>query len=525
MKRLLAFGLALLLLLGVVAGCAGNEGTKPSTESQSTSGGEPSDSSPGGENSAKFGDTLTVVSSTKGNNFDPLTNYESDWIVCGQIYDTLFKLDADGNPGSHVAESWQESEDGMTITIKLREDIVFHDGTALNAEAVVFSLDVSHGVPANAWLDDLVAEWKAVDEYTLEIKKGHPYTPVYYSLLARPQIVSPTAYQADPEAFAQNPVGSGPYKFVSFGNDDVVTLEANENYFLGEPYFKNLVIRPVMESATSVIALQNGEVDVVLSLAPNQVPLAKELDGIVVEESTGWSQTMMIMSGEVLSGNRYLRQAIAHAVNPEKAAILNEQPNAKIATDLFSEKMMGPYSGLVEPLDYDVSKVPELLEKANYTSDIVVPIRVTQQHAALAQSVQADLQAVGISAEIQQLDEATHSNTFSDGSFSLSFWEYGNDQSSTEDLLTYFKSDNFYGAYMEVTSEYDDYVSQFGDFATEEERMDVMKNALELQVEFANMSPLYESVFNIAYREGLSGFNPWSVATYHYYFGDTEVAE
>ncbi len=52
-----------------------------------------------------------------------------------------------------------------------------------------------------------------------------------------------------------------------------------------------------------------------------------------------------------------------------------------------------------------------------------------------------------------------------------------------------------------------------------------MKSALELQVEFANMSPLYESVFNIAYREGLSGFNPWSIASYHYYFGDTVAGD
>lgn len=522
MKKIIAIGLVFLLLLGLVAACGGKE-KDPTTPSNN--GSTPDTNVEGDDPSTDFGDTLTVVSSTKGNNFDPLTNYEADWIVCGQIYDTLFKLDEDGNPGSHVAESWEESDDGMTLTIKLREDIVFHDGTPLDANAVVFSFDVSHGVPANAWLDDLVPEWKALDDYTLEIKKGQPYTPIYYSLLARPQIVSPTAYQADPEAFAQNPVGSGPYKFVSFGSDDVVVLEANEDYFLGEPHFKNLKIRPVMESATSVIALQNGEVDIVLSLAPNQVPLAKELDGIVVEEHTGWAQTMLLMAGDELAGNRHLRQAIAHAVDPQKAAILNEQTNAKMATDLFTEKMLGSYAGLVDPLGYDVSKVEELLEKANYTSDLVIPIRVTQQHAALAQSVQADLQAVGISAEIQQIDEATYSNSLSDGSFGLSFWEYGNDQSSTEDLLTYFMSDNFYGAYMEATPEYDDYVSQFGSFPTEEERMEVMKSALELQVEFANMSPLYESVFNIAYREGLSGFNPWSIASYHYYFGDTVAGD
>ena len=509
MKRPLAIALAALMLCSLLAGCAASN----------------PDGSANGGGAVDFGDTLTVVTYMQGTNFDPLTTYDSDWLVCGQIYDTLFRMDENGNVMPHVAESWEESPDGMKLTIKLREGIKFHDGTPLNAEAVIFSFDTSHGVELNAWLNDLVPEWKAIDEYTIEITKGQPYTPIYYSLLARPHIVSPTAYKADPVAFAQNPVGSGPYKFVSMGTDDVVKLVANDEYFLGKPYFENLEFRPPMESATSVIALQNGEVDIVLNLTPSQIPVAKSTSEITVMEQTGWAQTMILMSGEPFTGNRALRQAVAHAVDPQKAAILNEQPNAAIATDLFSAKEMGSYAGLVPPLGYDTSKVPALLEEAGYTSDIVIPIRVTQQFAALAQSVQADLQAAGITSEIIQVDENTHNTYYTSGEFGLSFWEYGNDQSSTEDLLTYFTSTNFYGRYMESSPEYDALVAQFGDFPTDEARKDVMKQALELQVVFANMVPLYESTFNFAYRTGLTGFNPWSAATYRHYFGDIKPAE
>jgi len=506
MKKLFALALAALMLCGLLAGCGAS-------------------ADPGKSEAVDFGDTLTVVMNSTGSNFDPLTSYDSDWQVCYQIYDTLFRIDDDGNPAPHVAESWEESTDGTKLTIHLRKDIKFHDGTPLNAEAVIFAFTTSHDVELNAWLNDLIPEWKAIDEYTVELTKGQPYTPIYYSLMARPHLVSPTAYQADPVAFAQNPVGSGAYKFVSKGSDDVVHLVANEDYFLGAPYFKNLVMRPPMESATSVIALQNGEIDLVVNLTPNQVSVAKGIPEITVSQKTGWSQTMVIMAGEPFTNNRALRQAVAHAIDPQKAAILNEQPDAAVATDLFSAKELGVYAGLVSPLGYDPSKVPALLAEANYTKDIVIPIRATQQHAALAQSVQADLQAVGITAEIQQVDESTYNNFFTSGEFGLSFWEYGNDQSSAEDLLTYFTSTNFYGRYMEASPEYDALVAQFGSFPTDEARKDVMKQALELQVQFANMVPLYESTFNFAYRTGLTGLNPWSASTYRFFLGDLKPAQ
>ncbi len=334
MKKLFALALAALMLCGLLAGCGAS-------------------ADPGKSEAVDFGDTLTVVMNSTGSNFDPLTSYDSDWQVCYQIYDTLFRIDDDGNPAPHVAESWEESTDGTKLTIHLRKDIKFHDGTPLNAEAVIFAFTTSHDVELNAWLNDLIPEWKAIDEYTVELTKGQPYTPIYYSLMARPHLVSPTAYQADPVAFAQNPVGSGAYKFVSKGSDDVVHLVANEDYFLGAPYFKNLVMRPPMESATSVIALQNGEIDLVVNLTPNQVSVAKGIPEITVSQKTGWSQTMVIMAGEPFTNNRALRQAVAHAIDPQKAAILNEQPDAAVATDLFSAKELGVYAGLVPPLGYD----------------------------------------------------------------------------------------------------------------------------------------------------------------------------
>jgi len=500
MKKFVALGLAVIMLMALFTACDSGAGK-----------------------SGPVKDTLTVVSSGKGNNFDPLTNYESDWFVLEQIFDKLFRIDTNGKIVSHVAESWTESEDGMTLSIKLREDIKFHDGTKLNAEAVAYSFEVSHAEPLNAWLADLVPGWEVTGEYTINVFKGHSYTPIYESLLARPHIVSPTAYAADPAAFAKKPVGSGAYKFLSFGSDDVVTLEANADYFLGAPGFKNLVIRPAMESATSVIALQNGEVDLVVDLTSNQVPVANAIENIKVVEQTGWAQTMMIMAGEPFTGNRALRQAIAHAVDPKKAAVLDERPNATIATDLFTTRMLGPYSGQVPILDYNTDKVEALLKEADYVAGTVIPIRVTQNFAALAQSVQADLEAVGITAKIEQVDEPTYNNFFTDGNFGLSFWQYGNDQSSTEDLLTYFTSTNFYGAYMEASPEYDAFVAQFGDFPTAEARMEVMKGALAQQVDFANMVPLYESVFNFAYRSDLlDNVNPWFAPTYHYYLGEIQ---
>ena len=152
--------------------------------------------------------------------------------VCDNIYDTLIEY-KDGSteiePG--LATSWESSEDGLTWTFHLRQGVTFHDGTPFNAEAVLFSLNRQHdethpfhkvGGSYIYWiatgLAEIVDTITAVDDWTVQIRLKTAYAPFIYTIAITPfSIVSPTAVQKSGDAFSNNPVGTGPFKFVQWG--------------------------------------------------------------------------------------------------------------------------------------------------------------------------------------------------------------------------------------------------------------------------------------------------------------------
>ena len=278
-------------------------------------------------------DTLDPAHTTAGISFQVFTN----------IYDTLIAYNMDLGYEGILAESWEISEDGLEYTFKLREGILFHDGTDFNAEAVKFNydrlMDPETNAPAAGWVTALTTT-EVVDPYTVKLILSEPFSPLLGNLcLAYFGIASPTAIEKfGDEDYGRNPVGTGPWKFQEWIAGEQITLVPNDGYQnfhthvtnKGRPYADELVFRNIAEDATQIAAFETGEVTVI-PLPPREVVRFEEDDQYQVftpERATNiwfleWSmEKPTAESDQVYKAPFFddirVRQAVAYAVNAEE---------------------------------------------------------------------------------------------------------------------------------------------------------------------------------------------------------------
>ncbi|HUF96623.1 MAG TPA: ABC transporter substrate-binding protein, partial [Ilumatobacter sp.] len=241
------------------------------------------------------------------------------------LFDTLVTIDLDGAPQPMLAESW-ELLDGNVLQLKLREDVTFHDGTPLNAEAVVFNIDRVLNDPESNISAQLasVQSVAAVDEFTVDLQLASAAAaPTLASLGDRAgMMISPTAYAAagSSAAFSQAPVGAGPYRIEgSWAPRESGSIRAADGYW--DPTAQHLAGVDFTEFTQDQLnALRAGDMDVV-ALAPLDISVIEGDNAFNLV--TGPTSTMRIfVMNETIApfDNLLVRQAIAHAIDRETIA-------------------------------------------------------------------------------------------------------------------------------------------------------------------------------------------------------------
>ena len=521
MKKLLALLCASTMILSLAA-CSGGETKEPAAAPAEQTEEKEAEAPKADPNK----DTLVFISHMTSETLDPLTTASSSGVdknAMHQIYDCLLQFDNEGNAVPCLAESWEEVDGGKAVLFHLRKDVTFHDGTPFNADAAVFTFDKQFENPLTSYITTYYTACEKVDDYTIKITKATPHVALLPMMAEGPFFVSPAAYEKGAEEFAKNPVGTGAYKFESQGSDQYVHLTANEDYFEGAPYYKKVIIRTPMDSSTAVVALQNGEADIAINITPNQLKLVKEDKNLVAEVNTGWSIKYLSFFSDPFLHDENLRKAVYYAVNRENAAMFNNEPEIIAAETLYPQRVLGDYKDLQTIDGYDVEKAKEYLAKSSYQGE-TLKIFISANEASIAQSVQADLQIVGINTEIVQLDTNAYYAKFTDGTCQMTIVDFGTDQVSTEDMLNFYVSDGYYGAFVANTPEYDALMDKIDSEYDAAARRELVDQALDMQYEFYNMVPMYESYFNFIHRAELTGFNPISGANYVYYLGKVKPA-
>lgn len=208
-------------------------------------------------------DTLIVANTADIITLDPTQIRDNQsGNVRTQLFDGLLEIDAAGEVQPVLAERW-EQPDPLTYVFYLRKGVKFHNGEELKAEDVKFSIDralTPLGLAIHSLIRD-IKEVNVLDDYTVEIKLKQPFTPFLYSLgESWGGILNKKAVETgDPD---HHPIGTGPFKFVSWAKGDRVVLERFDEYYGLKPAYKNLIVRAIPESTSRMIELESGGIDV-----------------------------------------------------------------------------------------------------------------------------------------------------------------------------------------------------------------------------------------------------------------------
>lgn len=294
-----------------------------------------------------------------------------------QLFAAPLRYDENWTPQPYLAESWEVSEDGLTVTLNLVKDAVFHDGEPITSSDVAFSIKT---VQENHPFKTMFAPVESVEtpnEHTAVLKLSKPHPALLLAMSSQLLPIIPEHIYGDgqdPKTHprnSENVVGSGPFKLVEFKRDQHIILERNEDFFIeGRPYLDRIVMRIIKDGSSRAIALENGEVQLsAFESNPRDIKRLMENDDLVVTPE-GYAAIGPLAwlafntKREPLSDVR-VRQAIAYAVDRD---FITDALFLGIAQKALTGIHPGSpfYNEDVKAYELDLEKANALLDEAGY---------------------------------------------------------------------------------------------------------------------------------------------------------------
>ena len=395
----------------------------------------PSPVSPASSSVPVTGDSLVEGTIGEASNLIPLLATDgSSHAVAGQIYNGLVKYDKNLNIVGDLAESFDISADGLTITFHLRHGVKWHDGAQLTSKDVLYTYHVTIDPKTpTAYAEDFkqVKSISASDSYTIQVKYDSPFAPALASwgvnILPAHLLEGKDITQSP---LARNPVGTGPYRFKEWVSGQKIVLEANRDYFEGRPYIDRFIYRIIPDSSTMYMELKAGAIDL-MNLTPVQYARQTSSNSFTsrFNKYRYPSSSYLYMGYNLrhpLFSDKRIRQAMTAAINKDEL----------IQGVLFGmgQKAHGPivpgrwaYNSAVKDIGYDPKYAAELLAQAGWKDKngdgILVkdgkPFKFTiltnqgnQQRLMTAQIIQQRLRQVGIDVKIRIVEWAAFLKEF-----------------------------------------------------------------------------------------------------------------
>lgn len=340
--------------------------------------------------------------------------------VLNQIYDTLLYYSPDGtkDPEPRIAESYEISDDGLDYTFHLRDDVTFHDGTPVTADDVVFSIELYKASEYQGSQISMLSSVEATDEHTVVCHLDAPYSPFLQGICS-PMIASKAYYESSEDDFVNNPIGSGPYKFVSRAKGSNIKLEANEDYYRGAPEIKEVTFEVIPDSSTKAIALQTGEVNFA-EIDSATKPQLEANPAITIAEIPTSSFSYIAMNTEKEPFNDVkVRQAINYAIDRDNLVAVCYDGEAEVNSNICAKERFG-YSDDQFQYTYDPEKAKELLAEAGIETPYDLgEILVAEKYSNLATVIQNDLKAVGLDVTISVKEFNSYISDLQNGSYGI----------------------------------------------------------------------------------------------------------
>ncbi len=443
LKKALAFAVAAVMVCSSVTACSAPK--KSTAEATSTT------AASGSQTAQKTAaqDTLIFAQGADPRGLDPalVDDGESSKIIVN-IYEGLLKYAKDSTKVEPcLAKSWDVSKDGLTYTFHLQEGVKFQDGTDFDAEAVKYNIDrqlppkVTEDMSYASFVFGSVKDVKVVDKNTVQINMKEACTPFLNNLamsLGAP-MASPKALKENNNNINEHPCGTGPYTFVSWTKSQNVVLVRNDNYWGTKALTKNVIFKFISDNSARVVALNNGEADMIDGI---DATVVKQIEGSgnKIYEAPGMNINYMAYNTTKKPlDDAKVRTALSQAVNVPELVKSLYQGYSEPATSVLPTFMEG-YDASIKQASFDAAAAKATLAAAGLTKVHMITYTNprpynTANGQALAEAIQGYFKSVGVTATIDAFDWTTYKAKVKAGDYDICFYGWTGDNGDPDNFM------------------------------------------------------------------------------------------
>ncbi|MCL6271329.1 ABC transporter substrate-binding protein [Sansalvadorimonas sp. 2012CJ34-2] len=376
--------------------------------------------------SAQENQTLRIAIKQETGNLDLLQNV-SALSTYSLIFEPLIRYGTDGQLQPALATSWITSDDGLTLSFKLRKNVTFSDGSPFDAQTAKWNLERWMGKPEFSWIgiSDAMKSIETNGQYDLVINLSKPVPAALYELtIIRPvRFLSPKAVDARGNQTA--PIGTGPW-VVTENNNSRTLLTRNKNYWGNTPSFANMELKVVPDELARSNGLRSGDLDIIggdwaSPLSPRRARSMQRDPNVAVVAEPGTTSILLTYSPKSpLLQDKSVREAIDLSLERNAIVAIIYEGYATATANLFPKVI--PYSGNRNPLPQrDIQAARTKLEQAGWTRsgnswikdgkalelELMVSEEALPGSRRLAEMIQGQLSETGIKVRVSSVDNAT----------------------------------------------------------------------------------------------------------------------
>lgn len=508
MKKLLTVLLAVAMVATLFVGCGSNEATEAAKAEESK--------------------VLTIATAADASSMDPhLTNDLPSNNIFINLYENLLTLDENGELVGQLAESWEKVDD-LSYRFNLRKGVKFHNGEELKASDVKFSLLRAMNIEGSA-VTHVVGEidpegFVIEDDYTIVIKIKQPFSVflTYLTHVPGGSILNEKAVTEAGDAYAQNPVGTGPLKFKDWTKGDRLVLEKFEEHWGVQPAYDEYVFRAIPEDNSRTIELEAGNVDVIYGVKADDIIRIDDNPDLKMARSTNLNtQYMGFNCQRGPLADVKVRQAISKALTVDQIVTTVLRGVGSQATGPISPSAKY-YNTDLEAKQQNIEEAKALLAEAGYPDgfDTTLWLNDKKVRVDMSEIIQNQLKAIGINVDVKVFEWSTYYEALKNGEIDL--YLVGWTMSAPDPdfgLFPLFHTSNM------GTNNFSFYSNEEVDAMLEKGRLledgaERKQLYLDLQAKIYEESPwvfLYNGEETVGLKAGLEGFRPSPLGTHIIY--------
>jgi peptide/nickel transport system substrate-binding protein len=448
-------------------------------------------------------------------------------IIISQMYDTLIHKTSSGKLEPGLASEWKVADDGLSIVFTIRQGVLFHNGDAMTADDVAFSLNRAIKSSLTSNVSSMMEGAEVLDGTHVKLNLKDRFAPAPECVAATGlSVVSKRAVEElGDDGFRKAPVGTGPYKFVSWKGGDRIVMTAFDGHWRGKPPVKDVTFLIMTDKSTAAIALRNDEIDVLYDPAYTDKQALTGLPNVTFSEidSAALIYIISFNNQKGVFADRKLREAVALAIKRSDIVEGALEGNGSPVEMPISPTCADFYDPTYTFYPQDINRAQELVKEAGYPDGLTVPIRLNQSslYTKPAEVAQAQLRKAGINVQFELMERATYlSEIYEDMNYEITLYMF----STIYDDPDYIFYGRLHSANIGNTNyanysnpKVDDMIMRARTSNDLDERVKLYREISDAVKEDIPFIPLMTSSSSIAFNSKLRGVTPSAGSLFYVY--------